>query len=77
MFETVGIRDLRNFASDHFELRALLLQRTTRFHGVYLRGRRAFALTLPLAVPLNLMDTKFQELKAIEMPPPPTIQPLT
>ena len=31
MFDTVVIRDLRNFASDHFSLRACLLRQPTRF----------------------------------------------
>ena len=69
LFETVGIRYLRNFLSGHFALRKRLLQRPTRCHGVYLRGLRAFPLTLPPMGPLNLLNTNLQELQAQEMPP--------
>ena len=59
MFETVGIRDLRNFASYHFVLRARLIQIPTIFHEGYLRERRALPLNLPLTGPIKLVYTKF------------------
>ena len=71
LFETVGIRDPRNFLSNHFALRAQLLWQPANCDGEYLRGRRAFPLKLPPTGPLNLVDTKFQELKAIKVPPSP------
>ena len=39
-FEIFGIRDMRNFSSDHFALRARLIRRPTRCYAHYLRGRR-------------------------------------
>ena len=36
-----------------------------------MRGRHTFLLNIPLTGPLNLADTKFQELKALETLPPP------
>ena len=47
-FEMVGIRDIRNFLSDHFALRARLLRRPTLCHTQYLRGRKSFPLRPPL-----------------------------
>ena len=57
--------------SNHFALRARLLWQPANCDGEYLRGRRAFPLKLPPTGPLNLVDTKFQELKAIKVPPSP------
>ena len=71
LFETVGIRDLSNFAFDRFALCARLLRKLILCHGGYLRGRRAFPLTLTPMVPLNFVETKFQYLKALETPPSP------
>ena len=65
MFEIVGISYPRNFAYGRFALRAGILQRPTLCHGVYLIGHIAFPLTLSPMVPLNLLDTKFQELKVL------------
>ena len=58
------------FFSNHFALRARLLQRPTHFRGGYLRVSHAFPLTLTPMVSLNLVDTKFQDLKALETLPP-------
>ena len=63
--ELVGIRDMRNFSSDHFVVRARLLLRPTRCHSCYLRGRRAFLLRPPPTVELIRAETKFQTLKAL------------
>ena len=67
----VGIINPRNFVYNHFSLRARLLQRATWCHGGYLRARHALPMTLPPTGPLNLMYTKFQDMKALETPPPP------
>ena len=65
MFETVGIRDLRNFASYHFVLRSRILQIPNGCHEGYLSGRHDLPLNLPPTGPLKLLDTKFQYLKAL------------
>ena len=64
MFETVGIKVLRNFSSGHFALRARLLRRLIHCHGRYLRGPCTLHLNLPLTGPLKIVETKFQDLKA-------------
>ena len=60
LFEMVGIREPKNFESNHFALFKRLLQQQTCCHGGYLREIRAFPLTLKPMEPLNLVDTKFQ-----------------
>ena len=47
LFEMVGIQDMRNFLSDHFALRARILQCPTLCHARYLSGRRAFLIRPP------------------------------
>ena len=69
IFETVGIRDLRNFSSDHYTLRACLLQHPTRYHTRYLQGSCALPLTLPAQENFIPADAKLQNLKALEPPP--------
>ena len=61
---------MRNFSSDHFTMRTRLLQRPTLCHDHYLRGRRAFPLSIPAAEELITADTKFQTLKDLELVPP-------
>ena len=46
-FELLGIRDMCSYLSDHFMLRAWLLQLPTRCHDQYFWGRRAFLLRTP------------------------------
>ena len=70
LFNLVGIRDMRNYFLDHFALRARLLQLPTQYDTHYLRGKRAFLLSLSAVVDLSMVDTKFQALKALESPPP-------
>ena len=65
LFETVGIRDLSNYESNHFALIERLLQILTFCHGGYLRGLHAFPLILPPTGSLNLVDTKFQDLESL------------
>ena len=66
MFETIYIRDPRNFASNHFELWAQLLLNPTYYNTGYLQGRCTLPLVLPQTRFLKLIDTKFQALKALE-----------
>ena len=47
-----------------------------RCHGGYLRGRCDSSLNLPPTGPLNLADTKFQDLKALDTPPSPCARAL-
>ena len=71
MFETISIQDPQNLASDYFFLWAWLLRQPTCCHRGYLRGCRAFPITLPHTGTLNLFDTKFQALKVMDKPLPP------
>ena len=75
-FELVGIRNMQNFLSDHFALRARLLRFPTRCHYWYHRGRRASPLMIPPAKERSRADNKFQNLKSLEpvltkLKPPP------
>ena len=69
-FEMAGIRDKRNYSSDHFALRAILLQRLARCHGSYLRGRCAYILSLPSPEDLRPANRKFQDMKELKQTPP-------
>ena len=79
-FEIFGIRDMRNFSSDHLELSSHIIRRPTRCHARCLLGRRAFLLRLPPTAELRRADAKFQTLKTLEPVPPklkrPTSSPL-
>ena len=75
LFEIVGIRDVRNYLSDHFTLQARLLLLPMLFHGGYLQGRQASLLTIPDPENFILADSKFQYLKALEPPPPALASP--
>ena len=68
LFKLVGIRDMRDYSSDHFALRAFLLQRPTRFHAGYLQVRHVLPLSLLTSTDLRMVDTKFQALKSL-IPP--------
>ena len=59
LFEIVGISDIRNYSSDHFVLRAHLLQRPMQSHYHYLWGRRVFPLSLLAATYLSMACKKF------------------
>ena len=61
---------MRNYTSDHFSIRALLLRRPTYCHNGYLQGRREFLLNPPPTVELIKVGTKFQTLKTFEPAPP-------
>ena len=69
-FKQVGIRDIHNFSSDHFALRAQLLWLPTHFHNRYLRGRIPISLRLLPAKELSRVESKFQNLKTLEPVPP-------
>ena len=75
-FELVGIRDMRKFLSDHFVLRARLLQSPTRCHTMYLWGRRTVPLRLPPTAELRRAGAKVHTLKALEPVPPSLNAPL-
>ena len=47
LFETVGIRDPRNFSLDNFALHAQLLRQPIRCHGQYLWGEITLSSRLP------------------------------
>ena len=66
IFDTMWIKDLRYFGYDHFALCARILHIPARCHGGYLRGHHSFPLTLLPTGPLNLVDTKFQDLKSLD-----------
>ena len=74
-FEMVGIREVSNYSSDQFALRARLLQLPMRCHGSYLRGRRYFTLSLPAPDYFRLTDKKLKDSKALEPKPPPMTRP--
>ena len=69
-FELIGIREMRNFLSDHSALRAHLLRIPTLFHAHYLRVRRAFLIILPPSKELSRADANFQTLETLEPVPP-------
>ena len=71
----VGIREVSNYSSDQFALRARLLQLPMRCHGSYLRGRRYFTLSLPAPDYFRLTDKKLKDSKALEPKPPPMTRP--
>ena len=71
MFETVGIRDLRNFESAIFALRAQLMERPTHYHEGCLIGSCSFPFNIPPIGPLKLLKTKLQDLKVLETLHPP------
>ena len=70
LFGTLVIRDLQNFSSNNFGLRAQLIMRITWCHGRYLRGWLTFPLQFLKMGFLRKVDARFQELKALEDPPP-------
>ena len=71
LFELLGIREMRNYSSDHFALRARLLQGLSQCHTRYLWVRLAFPLSLLAAADRSVADTKFQALKLLDLPSPP------
>ena len=71
-----GIRDMQNYTSEKFVIRARLLICPTRCHTWYLRLRGAFPLKLPPAAELSGVDVHFQIIKTLEPAPPPWIAPL-
>ena len=73
LFDLVGIRYIRNYYSDHFDLHARLLQHITRCHARYLWGICSPLISFPIATDLLAEDIKFQVLKALEPPPPPPL----
>ena len=75
LFNTVGFWYLRKFSLDHFTLEVSLLQRSTRCHESYLWGRHAFLTTLTGMGKFIPVDAKFQELKDLYPPPPPSSRP--
>ena len=66
-FKLIGTRNMRNFSSDHFALRAQLLRRHIRCHAQYLRGRQVLLLRIPPAEELTRAEAKFQTFKALEL----------
>ena len=56
LFGLVGIRDMKKYSSDHFALRARLLQHPTLCHSRYLQVGRTFTLYLRTAT--NLYGSK-------------------
>ena len=73
--EMVGKRDVRNYSSDHFSLRARLLYFPTQCHNRYLQGLCASPLSLHASEDLILVDSKFQELKVLDPTPTPLNHP--
>ena len=71
LFEILGIRDTRNYSSDHFSLRTYLLHCLTQFHDCNIWGRCAFLLSLPSAADLSVGDKKFQAFNPLIPPCPP------
>ena len=67
----LGIRDMSNYSLYNFSLWARLLWRPTFCLVRYLRGRHAFPLFIPVSVYLSVVDTKLQDLKYLNPPPPP------
>ena len=57
---------MRNFLLDKFMLKERLLQRPTRRHTHYLRGRRALPLRLPSTAEFSRDDNKFKTLNTLE-----------
>ena len=76
LFESVGIRDPRHYSSDHLAVKARLLRSPTRCHNRYLRGRKQFPLQLPTIGPIRHIDHLYQDLKAMEVPPPAPPRPV-
>ena len=76
LFGIVGIRDSKNFASNHFVLYAWLLRWPTRCYVEYLIIRLAFPLNLPPMGLLKRVGTKFQYPKALRAPPSPCTRAL-
>ena len=70
LFKLVGIRHMSNYSSDHFALRAGLLQRPMRCHSRYLWDRCVFPLSFSTAAEIRLADTNFQARKALKLLPP-------
>ena len=73
LFDLVGIRDIRNYSSDHFAIWPRLLQRPMRCPSRCLWGRHKFPLSLPAAANLSVPDTKFQALRSLDLPPLPPL----
>ena len=71
LYKTRGFQEPRNFSYNHFSLHAQLLRWPTRCHGWYLQGQQTLPLLLLKMVLLWQVSTSFQELKALEEPPPP------
>ena len=74
-FEMVGIKDVRNYSSDHFALRARLFQRLKRCHGRYLRGHHDLPLYLTMPEDFSLTDKKLQDWNAPTPPHPTDLTP--
>ena len=67
----IGIRDVSNYSSDHFTLRAWLLLCPTWYQISYLWGRRTFTIALPAPDEFRITDKKLKDMKAVKPTPTP------